>query len=63
MRNVRYRVVKRRSWRFFVEAFSDDHATWRFIDECPTLEEAKARRAKLEQMLQRANRDDAGYGH
>ena len=62
MRNVRYRIVKRGPRRFLVEAFSDDHAAWRCVDEYPTPKEARARKTKLEQILERANRDDAGYG-
>jgi len=62
MRNVTYRIVKRGPRRFLVEASSDDHAAWRCIDEYPTLEEAKARKVRLEQILQVANRDIVDYG-
>lgn len=48
---VRYRVVKGRSGRFVVEAFRDDRGTWRFIDEFPTLQEANARKVRLEQIF------------
>jgi hypothetical protein len=45
---VTYRVIKAQAGTFIVEAFRDDRGTWRFIDEFPTLEEANARKLKLE---------------
>jgi hypothetical protein len=56
---VVYRVVERGPGKFVVEAFSDDHGSWRFVDEFRTLEEAKARVARLEQIL-RASRGEPG---
>jgi hypothetical protein len=47
---VIYRVVERASAKFVIEAFSDDHGSWRFVDEFPTREEANARMARLEQI-------------
>jgi hypothetical protein len=57
MTNVIYRVAERGPGRFVVEAFSEDHGTWRSIAEFPTAQEADARKAKLEQIL-RASRGD-----
>lgn len=48
---VVYRVVERGPDKFVVEAFSDDHGSWRFVEEFPTLEGATARMARLEQIL------------
>lgn len=48
---VTYRVIKGQAGRFVVEAFRDDRGTWRFIDEFPTLEEANARKVRLEQIF------------
>ena len=62
MLNVTYRVVERGPRRFLVEAFSDDHTAWRCVGEYSTSEEAKARKARLEQILEGANRDDAVFG-
>jgi hypothetical protein len=59
MLNVIYRVVERGPGRFVVEAFSEDHGSWRSIAEFPTAEEAQARKAKLEQIL-RASRREPG---
>jgi hypothetical protein len=56
---VIYRVVERGPDKFVVEAFSDDHGSWRFVDEFPTLKEADARRVKLEQIV-RASRSEPG---
>jgi hypothetical protein len=57
MPNVIYRVVERGPGRFVVEAFSEDHGTWRSIAEFPNAQEANARKAKLEQIL-RASREE-----
>lgn len=59
MINVTYRVSKRGVGRFVVEALRDDHGTWRHIDEFPTLKEANARMARLEQIL-RASHGEPG---
>jgi hypothetical protein len=48
---VVYRVVERGPDKFVVEAFSDDHGSWRFVDEFPTVQEATALMARLEQIL------------
>jgi hypothetical protein len=49
--NVSYRVSQRGPRRFVVEVFNDAHGSWRFVDEFRKLEEAKARVARLEQIL------------
>jgi hypothetical protein len=48
---VTYRVINGQAGSFVVEAFRDDRGTWRFIDEFPTLEEANARKVRLEQIF------------
>jgi hypothetical protein len=48
---VTYRVIGRGPEKFVLEARTDEHGTWRFIDEFRSLREAKARMARLEQIL------------
>jgi hypothetical protein len=48
---VTYRVIKAKAGTFVVEAFRDDRGTWRFIDAFPTLEQANARKLKLERIF------------
>lgn len=57
MINVNYRVTQRGLGRFVVEAFNDDRGSWRFVDEFSTLEEANARKLRLEQILRTSERE------
>ncbi len=56
---VIYRVAGRGSERFVIEAFNEDHGSWRFVDEFPTREKANVRMARLEQIL-RTSRGEPG---